>query len=176
MPSDFLAPSAKRQAPKFLLYAVMIAITSILLLQKTKQALLPAKQTPLLWAAVAVVISGVLVLRSGWGRDSGWIEAQEELGTLANDFYEPRRESLTNGGAVLGGVLGALWWGTATWAVVLGGVRRNVVGRGLLDFEVAALAGALTGGVLGAVIGLTIGHFWESRHRRRRRNRRESRA
>jgi hypothetical protein len=157
------------------LYLVIVGITSILVLQKTKQALLPAKQTPVLWAAMVAVVVGVTVLLSGWGRISGSGDPRE-LETLANDFYPPRREALINGGAVLGGVIGSLWWATATWAVVLGGMRRNVMARGLLDFEVAAVAGALTGGVIGAVFGLVIGHIWETRHRRRRRAHRPSHA
>jgi hypothetical protein len=149
---------------------VIPAITSILVLQKTKQALLPAKQTPVLWGATAAVAIGVAILLSGWGRDSRE-RARHELDTLADDFYPPRRGALINGGAILAGVVGSLWWATATWAVVLGGMRRNVMARGLLDFEVAAIAGALTGGVIGAVLGLAIGHAWEVRHRRRREQR-----
>jgi hypothetical protein len=149
-------------------YAALIALTLIVVLQNTKQAMLPAKQTPALWAAEIVVIVGVLILRSGWGRDTRSAEAQAELGTLANDFYPPRREVFSNGFAVAGGVLGSLWWATATWAVVLTGMRRTVVGRGLADFEVAAVAGAIAGSVVGAVFGLVAGHIWETRHRRRR--------
>jgi hypothetical protein len=150
------------------LYVALVALTVILVLQNTKQAMLPAKQTPVLWGAEITVIVGVLVLRSGWGRDGRWSEAQAELGTLANNFYEPRREMFSNGFAVAGGVFGALWWATATWAVVFTGMRRHVAGRGLADFEVAAVAGAITGGVVGAVLGLVAGHIWETRHRRRR--------
>jgi hypothetical protein len=153
---------------KWSLMLVMITVTSILVLQKTKQALLPATQTRVLWGAELAVLAGVLLLRSGWGRDSGWAEEQRRLGTLANNFYEPRRESLINGCAVAGGVLGGLWWGAATWGAVLFGMRRGVQGRGLLDFEVAAVVGAMTGGVVGASVGLAIGHWWERRHRRRR--------
>jgi uncharacterized membrane protein YccC len=87
---------------------------------------------------------------------------------LAHNFYEPRREALLNGFAIGGGVLGALWWAAATWGVVLTGMRRGVVTRGLLDFEVAAFAGAVTGSVVGAVIGLVAGQLWETRHRRNR--------
>jgi uncharacterized membrane protein YccC len=47
-------------------------------------------------------------------------------------------------------------------------MRRGVVTRGLLDFEVAAFAGAVTGSVVGAVIGLVAGQLWETRHRRNR--------
>lgn len=159
-----------------LVYAAPIVMTIILALQNTKQALLPRPQTPVLWGATLAVLAGVLVLRSGWGRDADAAVAQAELGTIANNFYEPRREALTNGLAVGGGVLGGLWWAAATWSVVLGGMRRDVMARGLIDFEVAALAGALTGGVVGAVIGLAIGHWWETRHRRRRLARRATPA
>jgi hypothetical protein len=152
----------------WLLYGGLATLTIILVLQKTKQAMLPAKQTPVLWAAELAVLAGILVLRSGWGRDSGWRNAQAELGTLANNFYEPRREIFSNGFAVAGGVFGALWWAAATWALVFTGMRRAVAARGLADFEVAAVAGAITGGMIGAVLGLVAGHIWETRHRRRR--------
>jgi hypothetical protein len=149
-------------------YLALVALTTILVLQNTKQAMLPRNQTAWLWIAEFATIAGVLVLRSGWGRDNRWRQAQSELGTLANNFYEPRRDALTNGFGIAGGVFGGLAWGTATMSVVLGGIRRNVVGRGLLDFETAILAGAITGCVVGAVFGLAIGHSWETRHRRRR--------
>jgi hypothetical protein len=158
------------------LYLVVVCIAGILILQKTKQALLPATQTPVLFGATVAVVVGVIVLVSGWGRDSSWRDEQGQLETLANNFYPPRREALINGGAILVGVFCSLWWATATWAVVLGGMRRKVMARGLLDFEVAALAGALTGGVIGAVLGLAIGHIWERRHRRRRQSHRPSHA
>jgi tetrahydromethanopterin S-methyltransferase subunit C len=150
------------------LYLAVGIVTVVLVLQHTKQAMLPATQTPVLWAAEIAMIASVFVLRSGWGRDSGWASEQERLGTLANNFYEPRRQALSEGFTVGGGVLGALWWAAATWSVVLFGMRRKVATRGLLDFEIAALVGALVGGVIGAVIGLVVGHFWEKRHRRRR--------
>jgi hypothetical protein len=138
--------------------------------------MLPRTQTPALWAAEAAVLLSAALLRSGWGRDSGWKDEQERLGTLANNFYPPRRDALSAGFAIGVGVLLALWWGTATWSAVLGGMRRGVAGRGLLDFEVASLAGALTGGVVGAAIGLAVGHAWESRHRRQRRERQRAHA
>jgi tetrahydromethanopterin S-methyltransferase subunit C len=47
-------------------------------------------------------------------------------------------------------------------------MRRGVATRGLLDFEVAALAGAITGSIVGAAIGLIAGQLWETRHRRNR--------
>jgi hypothetical protein len=150
------------------LYSALVALTAIVVLQNTKQAMLPAKQTPVLWAAEIVVIAGVLVLRSGWGRDSRWTDAQAELGTLANNFYEPRREIFSNGFAITGGVFCSIFWALATWSVVLRGMRGGTITRGFLDFEIAALAGAIAGGVIGAVAGLAAGHFWETRHRRRR--------
>lgn len=152
----------------WLLYLALGIVTLVLVLQNTKQAMLPANQTTVLWSAELVMLGCVLILRSGWGRDSRWIEDQARLGTLANNFYEPRRQVLIEGFAVGGGVLGGLWWAAATWSVVLFGFRRKVVTRGLLDFEISALVGALVGVTIGAVIGLAIGHFWEKRHRRRR--------
>ena len=160
------AGSASR-ADWFLMLAVVL-LTTILLLQKTKQAMLPAYQTKVLWLAEIATICGAIVLRSGWGRDSRWAQEQARLGTIANNFYEPRRDELTNGFAIGVGVLLSLWWGLATWSALLGGVRRGSPGRGLFDFIVAAAAGAITGGVVGAVIGLAVGHVWEARHRRRR--------
>jgi hypothetical protein len=158
------------------LQLVLAAVTIVLVLQKTKQALLPAKQTPVLWAAELTTLAGVLILRSGWGRDNRWAEEQARLGTLANNFYEPRREALINGGAIAAGVFGALWWATATWGILFTGMRRGVPGRGLLDFLTAGLMGAIAGGVIGAVLGLAAGHIWEARHRRRRASQRVSNA
>lgn len=162
------AGTADEPRTDWLLQLVLAVMTIVLVLQKTKQALLPAKQTPVLWAAVLVTLAGVLVLRSGWGRDTRWAEEQARLGTLANNFYEPRREALINGGAIGVGVFGSLWWATATWGVLFTAMRRGVPTRGLIDFITAAVMGALAGGVLGAVLGLAAGHVWEARHRRRR--------
>lgn len=159
-----LLPAPEARPP----IVALIVVTTVLILQNTKQALLPAKQTPALWIAEGVVMACMLLLRSGWGRDARWVEAQSQLGTLANNFYAPRREALVNGGLVAFGVFGALWWATATWGVVFYGMRRGVPGRGLIDFVTAAVMGAVTGGMVGAVIGLTAGHVWEGRHRRQR--------
>jgi hypothetical protein len=158
------------------LAGALVVLTSLLALQYTKQAMLPRTQTPTIWTAEVAMLLAAGVLRSGWGRDSGWKEEQQQLGTLANNYYPPRREALTNGFAVGLGVLFAVWWGAAAWSAVLGGMRRGVMGRGLLDFEIATVAGALTGGVVGAAIGLAVGHVWESRHRRARRERRHAHA
>ena len=157
--------------------AIALAVmTTILILQNTKQATLPRSESPTVSIAEFAMVLSALVLRSGWGRDSGWKEEQRELGTLANNFYPPRRNALINGFAIGLGVLFALAWGAAAWSAVLGGMRRGVMGRGLLDFEVAAVAGALSGGVVGAAIGLAVGHVWETRHRRARRERRHAHA
>ena len=156
----------------FLPFVVLAVNTLVLALQKTKtHALLPATETKALWLAEGATIACLLILRSGWGRDSGWREAQERLGTLANNFYEPRRAALIHGWAVGLAVFFGLWWGAATWSVVLFGMRRGVMTKGLLDFEVATTVGALTGGIVGAVIGLAIGHWWEASHRRSRADR-----
>jgi hypothetical protein len=167
---------ASESRTDWLLHLVLAAETVVLVLQKTKQAMLPAKQTPVLWAAELVTLAGVIVLRSGWGRDNQWAEQQAQLGTLANNFYEPRREALINGGAIAIGVLGSLWWATATWGILFTAMRRGVPTRGLIDFIVAAIMGALAGGVIGAVLGLAFGHVWETRHRRRRLDRQMSNA
>ena len=151
-------------------------VTSVLLLQKTKHAMLPASQTKTLWAAEAVALCCAVILRMGWWRDVDWEREQARLGTLVNDFYEPRRAALINGCAVGTGVLVALWWGAATWSTVLFGMRRGVVTRGLFDFEVATVVGAATGGLAGAVAGLLIGHVWERRHRRARLSRHSAHA
>jgi len=101
-------------------------------------------------------------------RDSGWREEQKRLGTIANDYYEPRRAQLTQGFAIGFGILGGLWWAIATWTVVFTGMRRSTETRGLDSFEIAALCGVLTGALVGGVIGLIVGHVWEKWHRRAR--------
>jgi hypothetical protein len=160
----------------WLVLGALAVVTIVLVLQGTKQAMLARTQTNVLWGAEVASLVSVLLLRSGWMRDNRWREEQRRLGTLANNFYEPRREHLISGFAIGFGVLGGLWWGLATWAAVLGGVRRGVVGRGLADFEVAALCGAITGALVGAVIGLAVGHLWENAHRRSRQARSSAHA
>ena len=150
------------------LYAALLVVTTVVALQRTKHALLPSSQNKVLLLAEGAALCGALVLRSGWARDNRWREEQRRLGTIANNFYEPRREALVNGFMVGVGVLLACWWGAATWSVVLFGMRRGVATKGLLDFEVATVVGALTGAIVGAVIGLAVGHVWEMRHRRKR--------
>jgi len=146
----------------------MVVVTTVVVAQETKRALLPVNQTRLLWIAELAIIGGVVVLRSSWLRDTQWRSEQERLGTLANNFYEPRRDALLNGGAVAGGLLGGVWWGAATWGVLFTAMRQGAPTRGLFSLEIAALVGALTGGVIGAVTGLTIGDIWERRHRKNR--------
>ena len=160
--------SAEPRGTNWKLQVAIVLVTTVLVLQHTKQALLPASQTKVVWAAELAIIAGALMLQSGIWRDSDWSAEQSRLGTLANNFYEPRREALINGFAVGVGVLLSLWWATATWSVLFYGMRRGAVSRGLFDFEIAAVVGAATGGVVGAVIGLGIGEWWERRHRRQR--------
>ncbi len=156
----------------YLPLVVLAVDTTVLALQETKHhALLPATQTRTLWAAEVATLACVAILASGWGRDSGWREAQQRLGTLANNFYPPRRSALIHGWAIGLAVLAGLWWGAATWSVVLFGMRRHVMTNGLVDFEVATTVGALTGGIVGAVVGLALGHRWERSHRRARADR-----
>jgi len=169
-------PGSRPVIGVWLPWLALVVVTSVLLFQKTKHALLPANQTKALWAAEVVAIGCLATLRAGWWRDSDWASEQARLGTLVNNFYEPRREALVNGFAVGTGVLVGLWWGAATWSTVLFGVRRGVVTRGLFDFEVATLVGVAVGGLVGAVIGVLIGHVWERRHRRGRMSRRSAHA
>ena len=137
-------------------------------LQGTRYAVIDKGKTRELWGSVVAAIGAALVLRSGWGRGREWHRDQLDLGTVSNSFYEPRRQSLIDGGAVLGGVAGGLWWGASTWAVLWRGMLRGTANRGLLDFEAAVVVGILTGGVIGAVLGLFAGSLWERLHRRRR--------
>lgn len=149
----------------------LIALTVVLILQDTQHAMLPRAQANVLWAAEIASLAAVLLLRSGLMRDNRWRERQERLGTIANDFYEPRRAYLVQGFAIGGGVFGGLWWGIATWGVVFTGMRRATATRGLDSFEVATLCGMLTGAMVGAALGLWVGHVWEQSHRRGRQQR-----
>jgi hypothetical protein len=154
----------------------LIALTIVLIVQNTKHAMLPRAQASVLWGAELASLAAVLVLRSGLMRDDRWREEQERLGTIVNDFYEPRRAYLVQGFAIGGGVFGGLWWGIATWSVVFAGMRRATPTRGLDSFEVATLCGMLTGALLGAVLGLCVGYVWEQSHRRGRRQRSKAHA
>ncbi len=155
-------------------YVALAIVTLVWALEDTKQALLPRSQSKVLWGAEIATFAALLFLRSGWLRDNRWREEQRRLGTLANNFYEPRRENLIAGFAVGGGVFGGLWWGLATWSTVFLGMRRGVAARGLLDFEVAAACGICVGAAVGAAVGLAVGHVWEDLHRTARRRQREA--
>ena len=152
----------------WLLYASIVVLCVVLAVQESKHALFPKAWTNRLWASVLVSFGGAVLLRSNWRRDRDWSREQLELGTLSNSFYAPRREGITQGFCVFGGVFGGLWWGLANWTVLLNGIRQSHTNRGLLGLEAGALVGAITGGILGAVIGRYVGDVWEHRHRRRR--------
>lgn len=161
-------PAVRTTAGVWLLLAVLVILTVVTILQQTRHAMLPARNGTALWISVASAIVAVLLLRSGLGTGGNWVEEQAKLGTIANSFYPPRREAITEGGAVLGGVIGALWWGASSWVLLMQGMRHHAANRGLLDFEVSAIVGALAGAVDGAVVGLFVGWLWEWQHRRRR--------
>ena len=131
------------------LLGILVVLTAIVVLQDTRYALIDTRRTGTLLGWVAAAVASVLVLRSGRGRGANWRRGQLELGTVSNSFYGPRRQSLTDGGAVLGGVAGGLWWGASTWAVLWHGMLRGTANRGLLDFEAAVVVGILAGGVIG---------------------------
>jgi hypothetical protein len=170
------ASSGPASRANWVVVVALFALTTILLLQKTKYAMLPAYQNKVLWSAEIAAIVSAIILRSGWARDNRWAEQQARLGTLANNFYEPRREQLTAGFAIGVGILICLWWSIATWSILFSGMRRGSPARGLADFIAAGIAGAVSGGMVGAVIGLAVGHIWETRHRRRRADRPTSHA
>jgi hypothetical protein len=152
----------------WLLIGVLVVLTMITVLQQTRHALLPARNATALWISVASAVIAVLVLRSGLGTGGDWTAAQARLGTIANTYYPPRREAITEGGAVLGGVIGALWWGATSWSLLMQGMRHHAANRGFLGLEVSTVFGALSGAVDGAVVGLLAGWVWERWHRRRR--------
>ncbi len=150
---------------------ILVFLVVVLGLQDTRHAIVLAKHTAALWVSVLAALAGFLILRSGWGRSEERTEKQLEFGTLENSYYQPRRQWLTQGGAVLGGVAGALWWGLQSWILLFAGMRRHQATRGLVDFELSVLVGALACGVVGATLGLAAGYVWEQRHRRARRGR-----
>jgi hypothetical protein len=148
---------------------ILVLLVVVLALQYTRYALLVTRNNTALWITVGSALTGMVILRSGWGSGDDWEAGQRALGTLSNSYYQPRRRALTDGGAILGGVLGATWWGASSLILLFAGMRRHVAARGLFDFEVSVLVGALAGGVVGAVIGTAAGNLWERRHRRQRR-------
>jgi hypothetical protein len=165
-----------RRRTGWMVLGALVMLTTVVVLQNTKHAMLPRTQTPLLWGAEIASILAVLVLRSGLLRDNRWRAEQERLGTIANNYYEPRRAHLTQGFAIGFGVFGGLWWALATWGAVFMGMRRGTETRGLDSFEVAALCGVLTGALVGGVVGLAVGHRWETSHRRARQQRADAHA
>lgn len=160
----------------WLVLGALVVLTIVVVLQDTKHAFLPRSQSTLLWGAEIVSILAALVLRSGVMRDNAWREQQRQLGTIANNFYEPRRAWLTQGFAIGFGIFAALWWALATWSLVFTGMRRATETRGLDSFEVAALCGAITGALVGGMAGLIVGHLWETSHRRARQQRIDAHA
>ncbi|HEY5218876.1 MAG TPA: hypothetical protein VIJ16_03655 [Gemmatimonadaceae bacterium] len=163
--------STPREYGSWVMFAVLVFLVVVLRLQDTRHAVIVAKHTAALWVSVLSALTGVIILRSGWGRSHERTDRQLEFGTLENSFYQPRRQALTQGAAVFGGVVGALWWGFESWLLLYTGMRRHQPVRGLLDFELSVLVGALAGAVVGATLGLVAGQLWERRHRQRRRER-----
>ena len=169
------APFRRRARPtlgQWAMLAILVFLVVVVKLQDTTHAVIVARHTTALWVSVLGALAGVIILRSGWAASTPRSEKQLEFGTLQNNYYQPRREVLVQGGAVLGGVAGALWWGVQSWVLLFAGMRRQQATRGLWDFEMSVLVGALAGGVVGATLGLIIGHLWEQWHRKRRRKQR----
>ncbi|MDE3054777.1 MAG: hypothetical protein KGJ70_12880 [Gemmatimonadota bacterium] len=164
-------PPARPTLGQWAMLGILVFLVAVLALQDTPHAVIVARHTAALWISLLAALAGFLILRSGWGRSDERSEKQLEFGTLENGYYQPRRQWLTQGGAVLGGVAGALWWGVQSWILLFAGMRRHQATRGLLDFELSVLVGALAGGVVGATLGLVAGYVWERRHRRARRER-----
>jgi len=161
-------PAVRTRAGMWLLLGDLIILTAITVVQGTRYALLSRMNNTALWISVGSAVIAVLLLRSGLGGGGDWVNEQARLGTIANTYYPPRREALTEGGAVLGGVIGALWWGASSWGLLMQGMRYHAANRGLFEFELSAIVGALSGALDGAVIGLLVGWLWERQHRRRR--------
>ena len=146
----------------------LVSLVLVVLLQETRWALLASRNEWPLLASAAIASLAVLVLGSGWGRGAHAADDQRALGTISNSFYEPRRQALREGGAVLGGVLGALYWGLTSWLALVSGLERERVARGLLGLQIASAVGIVAGALAGAAIGLALGEWWERAHRRRR--------
>lgn len=153
------------------LLLVLALLTVIVVSQETRWATIPSSHTALLWKSVGLSLLAWFILRSGWGRAEAHAEEQRALGTLANTFYEPRREGISSAFTMIGGMAGAMWWGATAWLTLVKGMQRKEAGRGLINLEVSVLVGILAGGMVGAVLGLTIGELWERHHRRRRHQR-----
>jgi hypothetical protein len=149
-------------------WAALVVPLAVLAVQDTRWSLLPADREPALWATVLLAFAGAIVLRAGWLHESRTARRQEELFTASNSFYEPRRRAMTESGAVIGGLAGALWWGVTAWIVLGHALWRGAGTRGLFELETAVIVGAIAGTIDGAVLGRAAGWVWERRHRRRR--------
>ena len=128
---------------------IVIVLVSTLALQYTRYPLLMARNNTLLWICTVGSIICILILRSSLGQSANEDTHQADLGTLSNSFYPPRRRAITDGGAILGGVLGGLFWGASSWIIMFMAMRRHAGARGLFDLEMSVVVGALSGGVLG---------------------------
>lgn len=169
IPSSGQRTQRPRIRAAWLPVASMMVLTGIVMVQQTGHALLPPRREPALWGWTVAGLVSLLFLLAGIAADRDWREAQEALGTISNSYYEPRRRAVTDGGAVLGAVSGALWWGATTWTALVTGIRHRAPGSGLLWLESSVIVGALAGGLLGAAGGRVAGELWERRHRKRRR-------
>lgn len=143
-------------------------LTAIVVLQETRWAPLPTRNEPALWRSVVVALASALLLRLGWRADDDWEARQRQLGTLSNSFYGPRRQALEEGGAVCGGIAGALWWGAMAWIVLANGIRHHTPAEGLVNLQAAVIVGVATGALVGALLARLAGSIWETRHRARR--------
>lgn len=80
-------------------------------------------------------------------------------------WYHPRRQNVTMGFIIVGGVFGAIRAGATEWQ------RINATedfARGFASYELAVALGAIEWAVVGAVLGWSIGYGWERWHRHRR--------
>jgi len=160
----------ERDSPlgRWLMLFALVVLTLITMVQFTYRAMLPPMKTEELILTVIATVFAAVALRSGWARGDDRITEQAAIGTISNSFYDPRRKALTEGGAVLGGVVGGLWWGVSTWVILLTGMRHSDILLGMRGYEVAVLVGVLSGGMIGALAGRLVGNIWENAHRRRR--------
>jgi len=150
-----------------LLY-ILLLLAIIVSAQGTKWAAIPASHDLLLWKSVGVSFLAWFVLRSGWARPESHAREQRALGTVANTFYPPRREGISMGMTLVGGLAGGMWWGATAWLPLVQGMQRKAAGHALVNLEISVLVGVLAGGMAGAALGLAVGEMWERSHRRRR--------
>lgn len=172
MRASLLPRRPAAHAAWWLPWAAVGALVLLLALQESRWPPLPAERTAPLWVSTLLGLGAAIGLASGCGDDERAAEEQAALGTDSNSFYAPRRRVLTEGGAVVGGIAGAIWWGASSWLVLGTGIQRGTAGRGLMALELAILAGAIAGSLIGALAGHLVGRAWEVRHRRERLKRR----